>query len=140
MNPIVRSLARRCATVAVLVALLTVPIVSSGCAKTVTPETPRAAAALTADAIVIRVNELQAAVIQACGPAVTCAPNTLSTNLARDLVQTTIDLRTTLKAVPDGWQATVRTAWTQAQPRFAGITHPAIQAALAAVNALIGSL
>lgn len=108
--------------------------------KNVTPDTPRAAAAITADAIVIRVNELQAAVIQACGPALTCQPNSLSTALARDIVQTSIDLRTTLKAVPSGWQTTVKTAWAQAKPRFAGIMNAAIIAALSAVDALIGGL
>lgn len=110
------------------------------CSKKVTPETPRAGVALVADAIVVRVNELQATVIQACGPQATCAPNTISTPLARDIVQTCIDLRITLKSIPDGWQATVRAAWTRAKPRFAAVTNPAIQAAIVAVDALLGSL
>lgn len=112
----------------------------SACAPKVTPETPKAAAAITADAIVVRVNELQAAVIQACGPERTCAPNTISTALADDIVRTSISLRTTLKAVPNGWQETVKTAWTQAKPRFAGITNPAIAAALTGVDTIIGGL
>lgn len=113
---------------------------ASACSKKVTPETPRAGVALTADALVIRVNELQATVIQACGPQVTCAPNTISTALARDIVQTCIDIRTTALAVPNGWQAAVRTAWSRAKPRFAGVTNPAIQAAISAVDALLSSL
>lgn len=112
----------------------------SGCNKKVTGATPTAQAALTADAVVIRVNELQAATIQYCGPAPTCAPDTLDTNLARQIVQTLIDLRATLKAVPAGWQATVKQAWAQARPRFAAVTNPAIVAALAAVDLAIGSL
>lgn len=110
------------------------------CAKNITPETPRAGAALTADAVVIRVNELQATVIQVCGPQALCAEGTISTALARDIVQTCIDLRTTLKAVPDGWQATVKTAWSRAKPRFATVTNPAIQAAFSAVDALLSNL
>lgn len=113
---------------------------TSGCAGKVTGATPIATAALQADAIVIRVNELQATVIQACGAAPTCQPNSLPTPLARDLVQTCIDLRTTLKAVPAGWQATVKAAWAQARPRFAGVTNVAILAALSAVDITIGGL
>lgn len=114
--------------------------IGSACASHVTPETPRAAAAITADAIVVRINELQAAVIQACGPARTCAPNTISTALADDIVRTSIDLRTTLKSVPNGWQQTVKAAWSQARPRFAAITDPVIVAALAGVDTIIGGL
>ncbi len=111
-----------------------------GCSQNPTPATPLAAQALTADAIVVRVNEVQASVIQACGPAVTCQPGSLSTTLARDIVQTCIDLRTTLRAVPDGWRATVKTGWAQAKPRFAGITNPLIVTAISALDAAIGGL
>jgi len=91
-----------------------------------------------ADAVVIRVNELQAATIQYCGPAPTCAPGTIDTQLARQIVETSIALRQTLKAVPAGWQASVKAAWKQARPRFAAIQNPAIVAALAAVDLVIG--
>jgi hypothetical protein len=121
---------------ALVVLLLALP----ACAGKVTGATPIATSALQADAIVIRVNELQATVIQACGPAPTCQPNSLDTALARDLVQTCLDLRTTLKAVPAGWQGTVRTAWTQARPRFAAVTNPAILAAVSAVDVILGGL
>lgn len=120
--------------------VLLVLLIAAACHHNVTPENPRAAQALAADAVVVRVNELQAAVIQACGAGPECQPNSLSTSLARDIVQTSIDLRTTLKAVPDGWRLTVKTAWNQAKPRFALIANPAIQAALAAVDGLIGGL
>lgn len=112
----------------------------SGCAKKVTGATPVANAALAADAVVIRVNELQAATIQYCGPAPQCAPGTIDTQLARLIVSTSIDLRQTLKAVPAGWQATVRQAWAQARPKFATVTNPAIVAALAAVDLAVGAL
>lgn len=117
-------------------------VLASGmaCASHQVGATPKASAALKADAVVIRINELQAATIQACGAGPTCQPNSLSTALARDIVQTAIDIRSTAKAVPAGWQATVRAAWTQARPRFRTVTNPAILAALAGVDALLGGL
>ncbi len=124
--------------VVLLVCVLGFGSTAASCPKKVTGDTPIATAALTADAIVIRVNELQATVIQACGSAPQCQPNSLSTPLARDLVQTCIDLRTTLKAVPAGWQATARAVWQQARPRFAPVTNPAIVAALTAVDVYLG--
>lgn len=113
-----------------------------GCAGKNTGATPRATAAMTADAIVVRVNELQATVIDACGPAPTCQPNTIPTPLAREIVQTCIDLRNTLdvRKRPVGWQAIVKAAWTQARPRFAAVTNVAILAALSAVDVTIGGL
>ncbi len=109
------------------------------CAK-ITPETPKAAAAIKADAVVVRVNELQAAIIDYCGPAPQCAPGTIDTNVARDVVKTMIDVRKVLKTVPQGWQMSVKEAWTVAKTRLAGVTNPAIVAALAAGDALIGGL
>lgn len=126
--------------------LLCLPLVcllvfsAPACNKKVTGATPIAQAAITADAVVIRVNELQAATIQYCGPAPTCAPGTIDTQLARQIVETSIALRQTLKAVPSGWQATVKQAWAQARPKFASVQNPAIVAALSAVDLVIGSL
>lgn len=114
-------------------------LLASACAK-VTPETPKAAAAITADAVVVRVNEVQAAVIDYCGPAPQCAPGTIDTNTAREVVKAMTDLRTVLKAVPAGWQASVKAGWTQAKIRLVGITNAAIVAAIAALDVLIGGL
>ncbi len=102
--------------------------------------TPTAQAALTADAIVIRVNELQATVIEACGPMPQCQPGSVDTRLARDIVQACIDVRKTLRSVPSGWRETARAGWTQARARFGTVTNPAIIAALAAVDIAIGGL
>lgn len=107
--------------------------------KNVTPETPRAASAITADQIVIRVNELQAAVIQACGPARTCAPGTIDTAVADEIVRACIDLRQVLRSVPDGWQAATRATWTRVKPRL-NTNDVVITAAINAVDALIGGL
>lgn len=123
-----------------LIVIVVLLLSGAGCAHHVTGDTPKATAALTADAIVIRVNELQATVIQACGPAPTCQPNSLDTNLARQIVQACIDARVTLKAVPTGWQATLKAGWSQERARLATVTNPAIVAALAAVDVAIGGL
>ena len=111
----------------------------SACAK-VTPATPKAGAAIKADAIVIRVNELQATVIDYCGPAPQCAPGTIPTNTARDAVAALMDVRKFLLQTPNGWQASTKAAWSVAKARLAGVTNPAILAALAAVDVLIGGL
>ncbi len=124
--------------------LLVIPLLCvlafAGCNKKVTGATPVAQSALNADAVVIRVNEMQAATIQLCGPAPTCAPGTINTAVARQIVETSIALRQTLKAVPSGWQQTVKTAWAQARPKFASVQNPAILAAIAAVDVVIGGL
>jgi len=127
-------------SIVLLVCALGFGSTAASCPKKVTGDTPIANAALAADAVVIRINELQATVIQACGPAPQCQPNSLSTPLARDLVQTCIDLRVTLKAVPAGWQATAKAAWQQARPRFNAVTNPVIVAALVAVDAYLGGM
>jgi hypothetical protein len=116
-------------------------LAAPGCAgKHVQGETPRAEAALQADAVVVRINELQAAVIQACGIGPTCQPGSLDTGLARRIVQACLDARTTLKAVPDGWRASVKAGWTAARAQFGPVANPAILAALGAADTVIGGL
>lgn len=113
---------------------------ATGCGpKKVTGATPAATAALNADAAVIRVNELQATVLDVCGPQPVCSPS-IDTNLAREIVAACIAARHTLKTVPDGWQATVKTAWAESRKRFANVTNPSIVAALGLVDALLGGL
>lgn len=115
------------------------------CAK-VTPETPKAAAAIRSDEVVLRAKELQAATITACWPDGTmraeCAPGGISTPSARELVKVTIDVATVAKAVPAGWQASIKASWLQAKPRILalGPLPQAVQIALGVVDALIGGL
>jgi hypothetical protein len=121
--------------------LLFGPAVFSGCAHPkLTPETPKAAVAMRADSFVVRVNELQAAVIQVCGVGPQCIPGSIDTNLARDIVQAMIDIRTVLAETPDGWQAAVKRIWMQIRPRFSGVYNVAIQSAFGLVDALVGAL
>jgi hypothetical protein len=112
----------------------------TGCAHKTVGATPVGQAALNADAVVVRVNEFQAAVIQYCGPGPSCAPNTIATPLFREVIQACISARTVLKSVPAGWQASVKATWAELKPKLAGITNVAIQAAFSAADALIRSL
>jgi hypothetical protein len=123
---------------ALIVALTILP----GCAKKLTPATPVAAAAMKADAVVIRVNELQAAVIEFCGlgSAAECQPNTIPTATAREIVKGLIDVRATLRAVPAGWQATVKATWARVKARLSTVTNPAVLSAMALVNAAVEGL
>lgn len=124
-----------------LVALALTLTADLGCvSKKIIPETPQAAAAFKADAVVIRVNELQATVIEACGPAAECQPGSLPTATARAIVAGLIDLRTVLRSTPMGWQATVKASWAQLKPKLAAVTNPAVLSALALVNAAVEAL
>lgn len=130
------------ARLAVTLALLTV---IGACAK-VTPETPKAAAAIKADEVVLRINELQAATIAACWPdgvqKPECAPGGISTTASREIVKAAIDIRMVAKAVPTGWQAAVKAAWVQAKPRIValGPFPQAVTLAIGFVDTLIGGL
>ncbi len=125
----------------ILLALALALAILPGCAsKKLTPETPVAAAALKADAVVIRVNELQASVIEACGPAPECQPNSIPTATAREAVKAMIDIRTVLRTTPAGWQATVKSTWAQVKQRLGSVTNPAILSAVALVNAAVEAL
>lgn len=111
------------------------------CHPGLTPADPKAAQALKADAVVIRVNEFQSALIQWCGPGPECAANTIDTSRFREILTLCIDLRRTLRAVPDGWPATVKAAWVGASPKLDPLRkNPVIAASLLAVDAVLGSI
>jgi len=135
----------RLRTKARLAVTLALVAVLGACAK-VTPATPKAATAIKADEVVLRVNELQAATITACWPdgvpKAECAPGGISTAAARELVKAAIDARTVAKAVPAGWQASIKASWTQAKPRITalGPFPQAVQIALGLVDVVIGGL
>ena len=124
---------------------LSLLMVIGACAK-VTPATPKAAAAIKSDEVVLRAKELQSATITACWPdgvmKPDCAPGGVSVAAARELVKVTVDIATVAKAVPSGWQASVRASWTQAKPRILalGPFPQAVQIAIGFVDALMGGL
>jgi hypothetical protein len=90
----------------------------------------------TADQTLTRVQELQNITIQAE------ASGGIPTATARVLVQFTIDAAVVLKAVPTGWQGTVRTLWTAVKTNPYVIpytTNTYIQVAFALVDSAITS-
>ena len=103
--------------------LLALALVVAACHKNLTPETPKAASAMKADDVLVRVVELQATVIQFCGPEPECAPGTLPTATARQIVRGTVDMQKVLRSAPDGWLASVKVTYAQLKPRFAGLTN-----------------
>ena len=126
--------------------VLILALVASACNPKLTPETPKAAAAIKSDEVVLRVKELQAATITACWPdgvmKPECVPGGIATPAARELVKVTVDVATVAKAVPVGWQASIKASWTQAKPRILalGPFPQAVQIAIGIVDALIGGI
>ncbi len=109
----------------------------SGCASAPpTVITPQGRAAYAADAVVIRVNELQAAAIQAN------ATGGLTTATTAQIVQWTVQADTVLKAAKDGWKAALVQSWgvLKGQIPAADLKNPLIVVALNAVDALIATL
>lgn len=121
--------------------VLTVILSTAACHKHMIPATPAVAIVLNTDDVVIRVNELQAVLIEACGPAVECRPNIGFTTIQfRSAIQGIIKLRNTLRSTADGWRATARTGWAETKTYLTNITNPVIVAALSVVDAMIGGL
>lgn len=110
---------------------LVVTLAGVACHRPVTIVTPAGQAAFTADQVVMRVNELQAAAIQAE------ATGGLPTATTRVIVQFCVDADKTLAATLSGWRATVSTAWTQTKARLPVITNPAVQAAINAIDVVL---
>lgn len=87
--------------------------------------------AYVADQISTRVNELQNVTIEAQGT------NQISLDTARLIVQFCVDANYTLKSVPEGWQATLKTLWAKTKPNVIAIPNPAIKAALNTVDVML---
>lgn len=94
---------------------------------------PRGQVAFNADQVVVRINELQSAAIQAN------TDGALDNAITQVVVEFSISARNTLGALPDGWQATVKQAWKEARPKIV-TTNPTVLLAIGAVDALIGAL
>lgn len=101
--------------------------------KPITITTPQGAAAFTADAAVVRVNELMNAAIQAN------ANGALDTPTTRIIVTFAVDADTVLAKTPSGWQATVKASWALAKPNIT-TTNPTVLLAIAAADAAIQGL
>lgn len=112
-------------------------VLCAGCApKSLSPQ---GQIAYTADQIVLRLGELQAAVIAACGAGggscVSTAP--IRTDQARAIVQVVDTSVSCLKAAPAGWQACAGAAWKSAR-LTAVFQAPEVQGYVQALNTLLG--
>jgi hypothetical protein len=98
--------------------------------------TPQGKAAYSADQVVIRVGELQSAAIQAQ------ASGALPITTTRLIVQWCVNANTTLKQVPNGWQQTLTTAWTQTKSQIPAtdLSNSAIAAAVSGVDVVLAAL
>lgn len=107
----------------------------SACSAPLSVHTPQGKTAYSADAIVVRVNELQAAAIQAE------ATKGISTATATTIVKFTVDADKVLKATPAGWQATVATLWAQAKKNIpaAQLQNQSIAAVVLAVDTVLAA-
>lgn len=110
-----------------------VAVSSAACHAPVSIQTPQGKAAYSADQIAIRVNELQNAAIQAN------AAGALPEATTRTIVKFAVSADTTLRAVPQGWQATVAQAWTAAKAALPPLTNPAVSAAVSAVDVVLAA-
>ena len=90
--------------------------------------------AYTADEIVVRLNELQDAAINAE------ATKGLDTATTRTFVQFVVSAEKTLAATPAGWQQTVSIAWRETKAQLPAITNQTVRVAIAALDAALASL
>lgn len=96
-------------------------------------QTPAGKTAYTADQIVLRVNELENAAIQAN------ATGGLDVRTTKTLVEFAVAADQTLKVTPAGWQTTVGTAWAQAKRSLPPITNAAVSAAMSGVDLVLAA-
>ncbi len=115
------------------VGFLAIGIPVTDCApKTV--QTPAGQAAYTADQVLHVVAALQQSAIDAS------AKGLIPDQQAVAIVSATVDIEKTLKAVPTGWQTTVRTAWTALKARLTPQASQTLQATLLAVDAALATI
>ena len=114
--------------------ILFVLALASACTKTPPNLSPAGQAAFKADQIVLRVNELERAAIQAN------ATGGLDLKTTGLVVKFCVDADKTLKAVPAGWQATVAAGWTALKRDIPTPTNPVVAAAFSAVDIAIATL
>jgi hypothetical protein len=103
------------------------------CAPPKAVVTPQGQVAFTADQIIVRVGELQNAVLQAN------ANKALDDATTKTVVTWTTAAARILKTTPSGWQATLFSGWKAVKPQIP-TNNPAIALAVGAVDALVGGL
>lgn len=124
---------KRFRTLTLVLALAVAVPVLPACHAPVTIETQAGKTAYTADQIVIRVNNLQNAAIQAE------KTGGLPTATTRTIVEFAVSANRILKETPAGWQTTVAISWAEAKKRLSPITNAGVLAALDAVDIVLAA-
>ncbi len=116
-----------------LILCLSLTPVTLACHPPATITTQPGKIAFTADQIVVRVNELQSAAVQAN------ASGALDTANTRTIVEFSVAADKVLKATPSGWQSTVKALWTQARPKIT-TSNTTVQLAVTALSGILEAL
>ena len=108
---------------------------SSACVHApATITTPAGKAAFNADQVVLRLNELETAAI------VANSQNGLSVDKTKVFVEFVVSADTILKTTPNGWLATLTSAWNVAKSKIGVSSNAAVTAAMGAVDVALASL
>jgi hypothetical protein len=110
--------------------ILALTIFVIGCARPTTIQTPEAKRAYDANEVVKRINEFQAATIEASDT------QQIPVATARTIVQWCVASLEALKGAPQGWDEVLRRSWQQVKPeveKLPKLSHWAI-----VVDALLG--
>jgi hypothetical protein len=116
-----------------LLLVLLLSLAPTACMPPATIVTAPGKVAFQADQVVVRVNELQAAAIQAN------KTGGLDDMQTRVIVEYAVSADRVLKATPAGWQAAVVKLWQEAAPKI-HTTNPSVQFAITALTGLLGAL
>lgn len=119
----------------ILVLALSVPAATlPACHAPVTVVTPEGKAAFRAHQVVLCLNDLQAAVIQAE------ETGGLPRSTAKTILTFTVAANRVLKEIPDGWEQTVMTLWVEARKQIPTSTNALVTAALNSVDVVLAEL
>ena len=125
---------KRISAILIFSSLLTITGFNTvACSTPVTIVTQAGKTAYTADQIVVRVNELMNAAIQAH------ATNGLDIKTTRIIVDFAVKADTILAVTPSGWQSTVAIAWKTAKTKLGSISNPAVLAAISTVDVVLAA-
>ncbi len=113
--------------------ILILALTFGACHAPVTVTTPQGKIAYTADQVVLRVNELENAAIQAQ------ATNAIPVQTARTIVEWCVSADKTLASTPNGWPVILQTGWMEVKGKVGLIANPAIVAAMGAVDVVLAT-
>ncbi len=129
--------ARSLALVVALVSVFAVGAVSTGCVKRPSSiVTPQGKAAFAADQVVIRLAEVQNAVIVAATPDATGKVG-IAKPTANLIVSWIVDTLKVIKQTPNGWLAASTAAWNAAKTRIPPATLASAQGYIIAIDTLL---